>query len=156
MVMASTSEQLQRNEPVRASRKEQRDLAKLSSALHAETAEGTAACKLIGPDGEEHELPAALFHILAHVADVLGRGDAIMVAPVGAMLTTQQAADLLNVSRQYLVRLLEEGAISFVKTGTHRRLRLDDVLAYKHKRDRERDAKLRELTRLTEEFDGQG
>lgn len=69
-------------------------------------------------------------------------------------LTTQEAADLLNVSSQYLVRLLDEGKIAYTRTGTHRRVRIDNVLDYKRQRDRELDKSLDELTRLTEEFGG--
>lgn len=69
-------------------------------------------------------------------------------------MTTQQAADLLNVSRQYLVRLLDEGRIQFRKTGKHRRLRVQDVLVFKEQRDKNRRAGLRELSQLTQEFGG--
>jgi len=91
---------------------------------------------------------------LERVVEVLARGDAITVVPVGKELTTQQAADLLNVSRQYLVRLLEGKRIPFTKTGKHRRLRVEDVLAFKERRDSERRKGLAELTRLTQEFGG--
>ena len=73
---------------------------------------------------------------------------------VGARVTTEQAADLLNVSHPYLVRLLEEGKIPCEGTGTDRQLKIEDVLAYKRARDRERDEGLGELARLTEEFGG--
>jgi excisionase family DNA binding protein len=95
-----------------------------------------------------------VFYILARVAEVMARGDAITVVPVGKELTTQQAADLLNVSRQYLVRLLDEGRIPYTKTGKHRRLRVEDVLHYKEERDKERRAALDELTQLSEESGG--
>jgi excisionase family DNA binding protein len=88
------------------------------------------------------------------VVEVLAHGDAITVVPVGKELTTQQAADLLNVSRQYLVRLLDEARIPYTKTGKHRRLRVEDVLAFKNARDTYRDASLRALTELTEELGG--
>jgi excisionase family DNA binding protein len=88
------------------------------------------------------------------VAEVLARGDAITLIPVHQELTTQQAADLLNISRQYLVRLLEEGKIPYTRTGKHRRLRIDDVVAYKQARDRERGESLDELARLSNELGG--
>jgi excisionase family DNA binding protein len=93
---------------------------------------------------------AALYRALVSLA----RGDSITVVPVGREMTTQQAADLLNVSRQYLVRLLDEGRIPFRKTGKHRRVRIEDVLAFKDVRDRDRRAGLRHLSRMTEEFGG--
>lgn len=72
----------------------------------------------------------------------------------GREVTTQQAADLLNVSRQYLLRLLDEKGIPFRKTGQHRRLRSEDVLEFRAKRDKARRAGLRELSRMTQKFGG--
>jgi excisionase family DNA binding protein len=86
--------------------------------------------------------------------EVLSRGDALTVVPVGREVTTQQAANVLNVSRQYLVRLLDDGRIPFRKTGKHRRLRIEDVLSFKEGRDAERRTSLRELSRLTQELGG--
>ena len=76
------------------------------------------------------------------------------MVPISKELTTQQAADMLNVSRQYLVRLLDENKIPHTKTGTHRRLRLLDVLAYKTDRDQKRTHQLQEFTAMTEELGG--
>jgi excisionase family DNA binding protein len=154
MVAATLPDRIRRHEPVRARREERSGIAKLSSALHAAVDHPEARCSLVGPRGESIELPAPIFHILARVAEVLARGDAITVVPVHQELTTQQAADLLNISRQYLVRLLEEGKIPHTRTGKHRRLRIDDVLAYKQVRDRERSESLDELTRLSQELGG--
>jgi excisionase family DNA binding protein len=111
-------------------------------------------CQLVGPDGAATSIPESIFYVLERVAEVMARGDAITVVPVGKEVTTQQAADLLNVSRQYLVRLLDEGRIPFRKTGKHRRVRVADVLAFKDQRDKDRRAGLRELSRLTQEFGG--
>jgi len=111
-------------------------------------------CQLVGPKGETIPLPESVFYVLERVAEVMARGDSITVVPVGREVTTQQAADLLNVSRQYLVRLLDEGRIPYRKTGKHRRLRIEDVLSFKATRDKDRRAGLRELSRMTEEFGG--
>jgi excisionase family DNA binding protein len=90
------------------------------------------------PLGEEIELPASIFYVLRRIADVMAHGNAITVVPVGQKLSTQQAANILMVSRQYLVRLLERGRIPYEKAGTHRRLSIQDVLAFKRERAVER------------------
>lgn len=154
MVAATLPDRIRRHEPVRARREERSGIARLSSALHAAVDRPDARCSLVGPRGESIELPEPIFHILARVAEVLARGDAITVVPVHQELTTQQAADLLNISRQYLVRLLEDGKIPYARTGKHRRLRIDDVLAYKQARDRERTESLDELASLSQELGG--
>lgn len=110
-------------------------------------------CSLVGPDGRKVPLPDPLFFVLERVAEVLARGDSVTIVPVGKELTTQQAADLLNVSRQYLVRLLDDNRIPHTKTGKHRRLKIEDVLRYKAERDRSRRLKLAEITRLGEEME---
>jgi len=151
-------DQIRRMTPVAAPPDQLADVAALSRALdtiaHPLTKRRTPKYKLVGPSGEEIAIPESVFYVLERVAEVMARGDSITVVPVGQQLTTQQAADLLNVSRQYLVRLLDENRIPFTKTGKHRRLRIEDVLSYKETRDRERRAGLRELSQLTEEFGG--
>ncbi|WP_274644122.1 helix-turn-helix domain-containing protein [Pseudomonas serbica] len=85
----------------------------------------------------EVEVPAIALWLLQHALEEIAKGNGAQVVPVQAELTTQEAADLLNVSRPYLIRLVEAGAIPFTKVGRHRRLRLVDVVAYKTKRDAE-------------------
>ena len=108
--------------------------------------------QLSGPDGEEVALPASLARALRHLVGHLARGQAVTLVPLDRELTSQQAADLLNVSRPYLVRLLERGDIPFTRVGRHRRVRLDDVLVYRERRDTERLDALKDLTRLSQEL----
>ncbi len=124
----------------------------LDSAAHRHRKRGE--CRLVGPTGESISIPESVFYVLERVAEVMARGDSITLVPVGQEMTTQQAADLLNVSRQYLVRLLDDGRIPFTKVGKHRRVRIEDVLAFREQRDRDRKAGLEELTRMSEELGG--
>jgi excisionase family DNA binding protein len=131
----------------------QRAVALFRAILHlVEDTEGATTARLVGPDGEEVEVPDTVLCALERVAELLGKGEAITVVPVRQQLTTQQAADLLNVSRQYLVRLLDGGEIPFSLTGTHRRVELNDLLAYKERRDLERRGAMDELTELSQDL----
>ena len=115
---------------------------------------GAASFTLLLPDGTRATIPMTALKLFTHVVEVLASGNAVTLVPMGKELTTQQAAGLLNVSRQYVVRLLNEGAIPHHKLGTHRRLRIEDVLAYKAQRDKQRRAQLRTLTRFSEAAGG--
>jgi excisionase family DNA binding protein len=107
---------------------------------------------LIGPSGERLPLPPAVAALLGRVVRELARGNAVAVAPYRPELTTQQAADLLNVSRPFLIEnLLEAGAIPFRRVGRHRRVRLSDVLAYRQERSQTRREALREMLQQAEE-----
>lgn len=86
-------------------------------------------------------LSALLMELLRHI----GRGDAVTLVPVQQMLTTQQAADILNVSRPFLVGLLERGDIAYSMVGRHRRIKAEDLFAYKRTRDDRRGKALAEL-----------
>ena len=144
--------------PVAAPASEEKAVAALSQFLDRvanDPASSLPHCVLSGPLGEKVELPPSVFYVLERVAEVMGRGDAITVIPVERELTTQQAAALLNVSRQYLVQsLLDGGVIPFSRTGTHRRVRIDDLLAYKKSRDTDRRKQLRALTQMSQEYGG--
>src|SRR5215475_2406355 len=93
--------------------------------------------RLTGPDGGSVELPEPMFEVLLQVAAAMKAGLAVTVAPHQLMLSTQEAADLLRISRTTLVRLLETGVIPFEKPSRHRKVRLDDLLEY---RRRQREA----------------
>lgn len=89
--------------------------------------------RLTGPDGRSVELPEPMFEVLLQVAAAMKAGLAVTVAPHHLLLSTQEAADLLRISRTTLVRLLETGAIPFEKPGRHRKVRLDDLLEYRRR-----------------------
>lgn len=126
---------------------EQPALDALKAALaHAAVADHHNAY-LIGPDGERLELPEPLFRIVRQAVGLLSRGARVIVAPVDKEISTQEAADLLNVSRPYLVSLLDAGAIPYEKTGRYRKVRFGDVLAYKEVRNRNRAEALAKMMR---------
>jgi excisionase family DNA binding protein len=93
-------------------------------------AEVSARAKLVGPDGSQLDIPAELYELLRDVVGALSQGMAISIAPHNTMLTTQEAADLLNISRPTLVRLLTDGEIPHSLRGRHRRVLLRDILDY--------------------------
>lgn len=105
------------------------------------------------PDADQIRLAPAISDLLVDLLGHVARGEMVTFVPVGAMLTTQQAADMLNVSRPYLSGLLKRGDIPFVPVGSHRRIRFEDLMAYKERRDSGRVAALDELARLGQEFD---
>jgi len=90
--------------------------------------------------------------MLAQILGFLANGQGVTVTPSNAMLTTQQAADFLNVSRQYLIKLLEAGEIPFEKVGTHRRVAFGELMEYKRRDDQERRRAADELTELGQEL----
>jgi excisionase family DNA binding protein len=85
---------------------------------------------LLGPDGEQVPLPEEVYRVLAGVVDTMRQGKAITLVPHTQRLTTQEAADILGVSRPTLVKLLEEGKIAYEQPGRHRRILFTDLLAY--------------------------
>jgi excisionase family DNA binding protein len=116
-----------------------------------ETGEALVA-KAFAPGAAGVALPPTLRALLAQMVNELSRGNAVRVVPVHSELTTQEAADLLNVSRPFLVKLLESGEIPFHRVGTHRRVRLQDALAYRRERGLRRRAALAEMARDAQEM----
>jgi len=103
---------------------------------------------LVGPDGQTVPLPLEAFRVLVSVAAAMREGKAITVAPIDLVLTTQEAADFLGISRPTLVKLLESGEIAFERPGAgrHRRVRLQDLIDYQARRRSARRDALDDLT----------
>jgi excisionase family DNA binding protein len=102
---------------------------------------------LIGPNRESVPLPESIYNILLQVLGYLRQGKGVSVIPVMQELTTQQAANLLGVSRPFLIYLLNRDEIPFHKTGTHRRIYRKDVMDYQARRDRDRKRILAEIAK---------
>ena len=100
----------------------------------------------------EARISATLVDLITDVMSIIARGDTLTLAPLSRQLTTQEAADLLNVSRPFLIKLIEQNELSCTYTGTHRRLSLGEVLQYKSARSQGRRAALKEMQDLAEEL----
>lgn len=109
--------------------------------------------RVLDETGEAAEiiLAPALSRLLMELLRHVGRGDAVTLVAVSQMLTTQQAADILNVSRPFLITLLDKGAIDHVTVGRHRRIKAEHLFAYKKARDTRRSDALSELAELDAE-----
>lgn len=106
---------------------------------------------LSGPNGEQLVLPPEVFEVLRGVVTAMSDGQAVTVAPVQHRLTTQEAADLLGVSRPTFVKLLDSGELDFEQPGRHRRVRLDNVLAYRERCSVQRRESLDRMVKIAEE-----
>ena len=135
-------------EPVVATESEQPILVQLNKVL-VETP--TKKARLIGPDGEEIELPDSVFQILKRLVYHLKSGKVVNIIATAKKMTTQDAADILNVSRPYLIKLLKDGEIPFEMVGSHRRIKFDDLMEYKKARDIHRKEALTKLAQLSQE-----
>ena len=105
---------------------------------------GTEA-QLISPQGEIKKLPEAVYNLLVQILKDLSEGCSVAILQERSGLTTVQASKMLGVSRQFFVNLLEKGEIPHHMVGTHRRVVIRDVMAYKAKRDKARNAVLRAM-----------
>ena len=104
-------------------------------------------------DGQESiVLPAGSLAMFNSILEAMAAGHGVMIFPQHAELTTMEAADMLNVSRPYLIKLLEAGDIPYHKVGRHRRVRIEDLMQYKEAIDRRREAILDQMVAEAEEL----
>lgn len=126
------------------------DQAEINSFIEGLDAVGQTPL-LVGPDGASVELPVEIHSALLRIAEELRIGNGVTVVPVSAVLTTAQAAEMLNVSRPHLVKLLERGDLPHHLAGTHRRIKVADLLAFRDRRDQERAEALAEIHDIADE-----
>lgn len=120
------------------------------ASLQAEP--GTGAAHLTSRDGRSVAIPESLLPVLRQVAESLAQGMGVTVAPLSAMLTTQEAADFLGISRPTLVRILERGELPFEKPGPHRYVRLADLLEFQRGERNRRRETLTQMVKDAEEM----
>ena len=127
----------------------QRELASLLSTKFE-----TQRIDIFDKEDKPHRLvlPTSALRLLVDILGELALGNAVKVVPVHAELTSQEAADLLNVSRPHLVKMLEDGAIPFTKTGRHRRVRFSDLMAFKQRRDEQSQVAMEALVQQAQEL----
>ncbi len=107
----------------------------------------------LGDEGSEKvELDKQSVDLLNHFFSLIATGDPLAIVPMTRQLTTQEAANILHVSRPYLIRLLEKGEIPYTRTGKHRRISLDDVMAFRRKSDAKRMEAVNRITQLSQEL----
>ena len=106
-----------------------------------------------GGQGEALVVPRPAVEMFVHILAAMANGQGVQIMPLNAELTTQQAADLLNVSRPYLIGLLDRGEIGYRLVGRHRRIRFDTLMEYTRQDDQRRRAAIDELTRLDQELE---
>lgn len=127
-------------------------LGRMTHYLHSHHGKRNIRLVVDGDPKNTLEVPLVAIELLARVLAHMAAGQAVSVVPAHAELTTQQAADMLNVSRPYLIKLLDDGVIPHRKVGKHRRVRAEDLLGYKRQGDQKRRAIADELGELDREM----
>ncbi len=132
--------------------------AEIYSAAHAATAIAVAmelddGLKIPGENGLPVKIAPAVGNLIIELLGHVSAGNMVTLVPVSAMLTTQQAADMLNVSRPHLTKLLKQGEIAFEEVGRHRRVPLPALMQYREEKARRQEEAMQELARLRQEYD---
>ena len=134
-------------ESVLITEQETEAIKKLQQILSIESAQ----VKLVASNGEEILIPESVYNLLGQVVRAMASGQAVSIVTHNRELTVHQAADLLNVSRSFIVKLLDEGAIPYIEVGSRRRILFQDLMTYKQQRKVQRRQLLDELIEMTEE-----
>jgi excisionase family DNA binding protein len=137
--------------PIAIPNKHERNLAKASSLTLAKHLQEDIKLNL-SDSNESLTLPASVVRLLQSILSEIALGNSVALTPLEAELSTKQAAELLYVSRPFLIKLLEQKEIPFRKVGTHRRVMLQDVISYKQRIDAKRREALRELAAQAQEL----
>ena len=145
MTTAKDYEQLPDHEAAQLARE---SAAELSRLLNKKPNADRASVKL---DDHDLILPRQAILLLRDLLADMAQGNAVSVVPRHAQITTQQAANILNVSRPHLIKLLDKGELAFTKVGTHRRIQFGDIMAYRDKLKRRSSEAMDELARIAQE-----
>lgn len=124
----------------------------LESTLQAQQSGNTSPPALIGPDGAQVPIPLSAYRALHEIVHHMAQGNSITLVPRPTELTTQQAAEILNISRPFLIRLLDGEEIPYRMAGTHRRIKLEDVLEYRERRSGKRRSAIERLAEKSQEL----
>lgn len=138
--------------PIQPSASDAKLAAQLSSQL-SQARQAGSELRIQADDGEMLRLPKAASDLLHDLLAEMAQGNAVALLPVHAELTTQEAADYLNVSRPFLIRLLNEGRISFRLVGTHRRVKFSDLDAFKKANEEAREKVMNDLAAQAQELE---
>lgn len=111
----------------------------------------SSQAKLVGSNGKEVNIPDSIYQMLRDIVSLMASGQRVSIVSHNCQLTTQEAADILNVSRPFLIKLLENGEIPYIKVGSHRRVIFQDLINYKEQRKVKRQKGLNELTQFLQD-----
>lgn len=137
------------NMPVAPSEDDREAIEMLTHALER-SSKKAAQITLGGPHPETFKVPQSVFEVLKEAAEQMARGRAINIVPMGMLVTTQQTAAMLGVSRPHVIELIKSGEIPHVPVGSHRRIRIEDVLAFIKRREQSRYDALQRLSERSE------
>jgi excisionase family DNA binding protein len=137
-------------QPIRIAPRDEAEKRQAAQVYRMLVHDGSAV--LVGPDDTKIELLPSIYKILVSIVENMQEGKSIALMPLTEELSTQAAADILGMSRQFFVTELESDKIPFHRTGAHRRIYLKDVLDYKKKRDEQRRGAIDRIARRSEEM----